>query len=210
MPREDSIMHPTITSILCARAVAIIRSASRNEPHLASLMLMPSAAAATRGISAATRQLSSTTTGSTPRRRTAAIPSRSSAGNGCSTNSTPYSFRTGSSAMARSRVQPERVLGQMWLELLEHREDCVGGLAVVLRRIRLTPPLRAVRVGQSDPHDAVVVPATAGDDERVLGLERDDFGGELQGHHVLRRGIAVGRPGDVSKEPPAPRNRAHW
>ena len=99
-------MHPTITSILCARAVAIIRSASRNEPHLASLMLMPSAAAATRGISAATRQLSSTTTGSTPRRRTAAIPSRSSAGNGCSTNSTPYSFRTGSSAMARSRVQP--------------------------------------------------------------------------------------------------------
>src|ERR1043166_2432114 len=40
MPSDVSIMHPTITSMPCARAVAIMRSASRSEPHLASLMLM--------------------------------------------------------------------------------------------------------------------------------------------------------------------------
>ena len=99
-------MHPTITSIPCARAVATMRSASRSEPHFASLMLIPSTAPASRGMSVATMQLSSTTTGSTPLRRTAAIPSRSSGGSGCSTNSTPYSFSTGSIAIARSRVHP--------------------------------------------------------------------------------------------------------
>src|SRR5438046_4070658 len=30
----------------------------------------------------------------------------------------------------------------------------------------------------------------------------DDFGGEVQGHHVLRRRTAVRRPGKVSKGPP--------
>ena len=99
-------MQPTITSMPCARAVAIMRSASRSEPHLASLMLIPSTTPASRGMSVATRQLSSTTTGRMPRRRTAAMPSRSSGGSGCSTNSTPYSFRMGSICSARSRVHP--------------------------------------------------------------------------------------------------------
>src|SRR5881397_3985111 len=66
MPSDDSIMQPTITTIPWARATAIIRSASRSEPHLASLMLMPPTLPARRGMSDATRQLSSTTTGRSP------------------------------------------------------------------------------------------------------------------------------------------------
>src|SRR6266480_4639843 len=42
MPSEVSIMQPTMTSMPWARAVAIMRSASRSDPHLASLMLIPS------------------------------------------------------------------------------------------------------------------------------------------------------------------------
>ena len=44
MPSELSIMQPTMTIMPCARATAIIRSASRRLPHLASLMLIPSTA----------------------------------------------------------------------------------------------------------------------------------------------------------------------
>src|SRR5216683_5505995 len=39
MPSEVSIMQPTMTRMPWARAVAIMRSASRSDPHLASLML---------------------------------------------------------------------------------------------------------------------------------------------------------------------------
>ena len=42
MASEVSIMQPTITIRLWARATAIMRSASRRLPHLASLMLIPS------------------------------------------------------------------------------------------------------------------------------------------------------------------------
>ena len=99
-------MQPTMTSMACARAVATMRSASRSEPHLASLMLIPSTAPATRGMSALTMQLSSTTTGRTPWRRSAARPSRSWGGSGCSTNSTPWSLSIASICIARCLVQP--------------------------------------------------------------------------------------------------------
>ena len=63
MPSELSIMQPTITIMPCARATAIIRSASRRLPHLASLMLIPSTLPTSGGMSAAVRQLSSAMTG---------------------------------------------------------------------------------------------------------------------------------------------------
>ena len=53
MPIELSIMQPTITIMWWARAIAIIRSASRRLPHLASLMLMPSTLPTSGGMSAA-------------------------------------------------------------------------------------------------------------------------------------------------------------
>ena len=100
-------MHPTMTSMPSARAVAVMRNASRSEPHLASLMLMPSAASARRGMSRATRQLSSTTTGRWPAAaRTRASPSRSAGGSGCSSSSTPNSLSNGSIWRALAAVQP--------------------------------------------------------------------------------------------------------
>ena len=74
MPSELSIMHPTITIMPWARATAIIRSASRRLPHLASLMLIPSTAPTSGGMSSAVRQLSSAMTGSVARREISARP----------------------------------------------------------------------------------------------------------------------------------------
>ena len=56
---EDSIMQPSITFIPCARATAIMSSASVMPPHFMSLMLMPSKAPARGGMSAARCTLSS-------------------------------------------------------------------------------------------------------------------------------------------------------
>ena len=64
IPIELSIMQPTITVIPCARAIAIIRIASRRLPHFASLMLIPSTFPTSGGMSAAVSQLSSAMTGS--------------------------------------------------------------------------------------------------------------------------------------------------
>ena len=56
IPIELSIMQPTITVIPCARAIAIIRIASRRL-HFASLMLIPSTFPTRGGMSGAVSQL---------------------------------------------------------------------------------------------------------------------------------------------------------
>ncbi len=73
-PMDVSIMQPTITSMWWARATAIMRSASRSEPHLASLMLMPSTNPTRRGMSAAVRHDSSATIGMLDALRTSPSP----------------------------------------------------------------------------------------------------------------------------------------
>jgi hypothetical protein len=104
---ELSIMQPTITCRWCARATAIMRSASRRDPHLASLMLMPSTWPASGGMSVATRQLSSAMTGIVARRRISPRPAMSCGTTGCSSTVTPYASSTGSMRMACLTVQPQ-------------------------------------------------------------------------------------------------------
>ena len=77
-----------------------------------------------------------------------------------------------------SRIEIERVRGKMRLQPLERAQHGVRRLAVVTRRIGFPPPFQAVPVREAHPHDARVVIAAPRDDERVLGLERDDFGDE--------------------------------
>ena len=100
-------MQPTITIMPCARATAIIRSASRSPPHLASLMLIPSTLPTSRGMSAAVSQLSSAMTGISARRVTSASPSSWSGGSGCSSTVTPNSLSTGSICMVCFTVHPQ-------------------------------------------------------------------------------------------------------
>src|SRR5689334_8430330 len=101
MPRLDSIMQPVITIMPNERAVAIMRSASRRPPHFDSLMLIPSTTPASFATSVATTHDSSAMIGSADRSRTKRSPSRSCAGRGCSTNSTPCS--TSKSIMCSAR-----------------------------------------------------------------------------------------------------------
>ena len=96
IPIELSIMQPTMTIRPCARAIAIIRSASRRLPHLASLMLIPSTLPTSGGMSTAVMQLSSAMTGMSARRGDLGRdPSSSSGGSGCSSTVTPNSCSTG-------------------------------------------------------------------------------------------------------------------
>ena len=78
---ETRLDHAARTSrAFRARArSAIMRSASRSPPHFASLMLIPSTAPASRGMSRATTHDSSATTGSGERSRTKRRPSMSCA-----------------------------------------------------------------------------------------------------------------------------------
>ena len=82
----------------CERAVWMIRSASRSEPHFASFRFTPSTTPTSFATSVATRQLSSATIGRSQRSRTNRSPSMSVGGSGCSINSTPSSLSSGAMA----------------------------------------------------------------------------------------------------------------
>src|SRR2546430_12791624 len=82
-------------------------------------------------------------------------------------------------------LQVEHVAGQMRLDLLQGREHRLCGLAVILRRVSLAPAFLAVLVGETHPDHAVDLFSASCDDETMRGLERDDFGGELEGHRRL-------------------------
>ena len=84
-------MQPHITRKPWARATAIMRIASRRDPHLASLILIPSTAPTNFGISVDTTHDSSAITGIGERSRTKRSPSRSCGASGCSSISTPTS-----------------------------------------------------------------------------------------------------------------------
>ena len=164
MPTVDSVMQPIMTFMPRARARAIMRRAGVIPPHLVSLMLMPWKKPRQRSTSSSTRQLSSAITGRADSANTRRIPSQSSAGSGCSMNSTPSGFSSrrigdgllrgpgavGVDAEDGRRVPPQlahdrQVVGRAELDLVDrpavellhlhdHRLDRVDADGVVAQR----------------------------------------------------------------------------
>ena len=77
-------------------------------------------------------------------------------------------------------AEQRRVAGQRRLDGLER-------LAVEARRRGLAPPFDAVGVGDPHHHRAILAVAAARDDERVAGVQGQDFGAEAQRHGIESR-----------------------
>jgi hypothetical protein len=80
-------------------------------------------------------------------------------------------------------LERERVVAHELRVLLDVRLRRLGGLAVMIERLRLAEAGDA-GVPELDDDGDLAVSRAAGDDERLRKLERDDPGGDLHGRNV--------------------------
>ena len=106
VPTLLSFMQPTITFIFNSLAFVIILRAGVIPLHLVSFILIPLKCRWHFSTSCSTTQLSSAMSGSGDFSYKTFMPSQLSFASGCSTNSTPSSFKTGIFSSACSSVHP--------------------------------------------------------------------------------------------------------